>query len=173
MARRKIADTPGEPEKLPSLTAQQLGFVNELLAGKTGADAYRAAYDTSNMQDTTVWVEASRLRHDPKVSLWLSAARKAHLGQAALTLDSHVRELERLKEAALESGNHGAAIQAEQLRGKACGFYKEQLEVTHHDPIAVLNEIALVDEKLARKLAEEDGIAWEPMGTALKEAGCG
>lgn len=165
MARRKISEQAEAIEDLPALTDKQYAFVKGLLDGKSASDAYRHAYDAENMADQTVWVRASELRNHSKIAVWLMAAKQAHFGDAKLSLDKHMLELERLKEMALASGNHGAAIQAEQLRGKACGFYKEQLEVTHHDPIAILEQIAAIDADMARKLAEEDGIEWEPAGT--------
>jgi hypothetical protein len=67
MARRKITTDSAiaaAAEELPDLTGQQMKFVEGLLAGKTGTDAYRAAYDCSNMLSTTVTANASRLRAD-------------------------------------------------------------------------------------------------------------
>jgi hypothetical protein len=170
MARRKINKNPaiaGEAERLPELTPQQLEFVNGLLAGKTASDAYRAAYDCSQMQASTVWANASKLRTHTKVATWLRAARVAHLGSATLTLETHLRELERLRELALKTGNIGAAVQAEQLRGKAAGHYVEQYADVSHDPIATLDELAKHDPDLARRLADAHGITWNGDGKAI------
>jgi phage terminase small subunit len=164
MARRKITKGKAleiEAEKLPALTEQQHAFVLGLLAGKTGADAYRAAYDASAMSANAIGVEASRLRANPKIALWLRAARVAHLGASTVTLDGHLRELERLRELALKTGNLGAAIQAEMARGKAAGHYVEKYaDVSEGDPITTLNEIAATDPALARRLADAHGITW-------------
>lgn len=163
MARRQITDKPemANAENLPELTAQQMEFVRHLLEGKTATDAYRAAYNTSNMLANTIWSAASNLRHDAKVATWLTAARTANLGSAKVTLEGHVAELERLREIALSTGNVGAAVQAEQLRGKAAGHYVEQVrDVTDIDPMKTLEQIALHSPELARKLAEDEGIAW-------------
>lgn len=146
MARRKIteSDSGNTAEELPPLTAQQQKFVEGILAGKTASDAYRAAYDTENMGQNTIWVNASVLRNSDKVSLWLSAARQAHLGTATVTYENHMRELERLREIALKSGNIGAAVQAEQLRGKVAGHHIDQVrDVTErHDPVQTVRELA-------------------------------
>lgn len=162
MARRKISETELDAEELPELTAQQLAFVKGILDGKTATDAYRAAYDTATMADRTVWAESSRLRNNPDITAWITAARVACLGSARVTLDGHLQELERLKELALGSGNHGAAVQAEQLRGKAAGHYTERFEIsTDADPLATLEQIASHSPELARKLAEDNGIPWQ------------
>jgi hypothetical protein len=55
-----------ELDDLPTLTTKQTTFINALLKGKTASDAYKAAYDCSNMADRTIWSEASRLRANPK-----------------------------------------------------------------------------------------------------------
>lgn len=166
MARRKITDgiDLSAAKDLPDLTAQQMEFVRHILAGKTASDAYRAAYDTSEMLTKTVWAEASRLRSHPGVTAWLAAARKAHLGTAVLTKEAHMQELERLREIALDSGNVGAAVQAEQLRGKVAGHHIEKVQdVTDRtDTHRTLDEIAAHAPDLAASLAAANGIEWKP-----------
>jgi len=163
MARRQITDKPemANDDDLPDLTPQQMEFVRHLLDGKTATDAYRASYSTENMLANTIWSAASRLRSDTKVAAWLATARMANLGSAKVTLEGHVAELERLREIALGSGNVGAAVQAEHLRGKATGHYVEQIrDVTETDPMKTLEELSRLSPELARKLAENEGIAW-------------
>lgn len=161
MRTRKSRALSLDADNLPDLTPQQQEFVRHLLAGKTGADAYRAAYDTSAMLPNTVIACASRLRSNPSVSAWLSAARQAHLGTAVLTKEAHIAELERLRELALETGNLGAAVQAEQLRGKVAGHHVEKIQdVTTYDPVDTLKEIAQTSPDLAAQLAHQHGIPW-------------
>lgn len=146
---------------LPDLTEQQRKFVEGVLMGKKSSDAYRAAYDCSGSQKNTIWANASRLANDANVSAWIAAARKAHEGNAVVTLENHLNELERLKEIALETGNVGAAVQAEQLRGKVAGHYTERLDLHIDDPLQSLREIAAFAPELAAKLAKEQNIAWD------------
>lgn len=153
--RRKLTDAIEEGEELPDLTDQQMRFVESILAGKNSSDAYRESYDTSSCTNRSVWALASKLRADIKVASWLSAARKAGLGRAAVTLEGHLAELERLREIALETGNVGAAVQAEQLRGKASNHYTENVNVTHKAPENVLDEIRKLNPALADQLANE------------------
>lgn len=159
--RRKITEGEQSDDELPELTDQQRKFVEGVLAGKTASDAYRAAYDCSHSGDPTIWVNASRLRADANVALWLSAARKAGLSRAVVTLEGHIGELERLREIALESGNVGAAVQAEQLRGKASGHYTEQFRDMTMDVSETLREIARSSPELAAQLAKDNGIEWQ------------
>ena len=162
MPRGLKTDVQPGIEDLPDLTPQQCKFVGGVLSGKTAADAYRSAYDCSGSGENTVWVEASRLRNHTSIALWLSEARKACLGAATVTLEGHLRELERIKEIALQSGNIGAAVQAEQCRGKAAGHYVEQIrDITDHDPSRTLTEIATHNPDLAASLAKAHNIPWE------------
>lgn len=163
MARRKITDTQ---EDLPDLTENQMKFCEGVLAGKTQSDAYRAAYDCQNMAPESIWVAASRLRHDAKVALWLDAARSDRLESHECTFDGHLKELERLKSIAIRSGNVGAAVQAEQLRGKAAGLYVDKHEdVTQYDPVRTLEDIARQSPELAHSLAKQHNIDWKPKET--------
>lgn len=150
--RRKITNPSPDIPDLPKLTEQQQKFVEGILCGKSGADAYRAAYDTENMGKNTIWVQASVLRRNSKIAVWLSAGRKACLGLGVVTLQNHLDELQRLAQLAAESGNYGAAVQAEQLRGKAAGHYTERLDVTHYHPDDLLKEIREISPELAEQL---------------------
>jgi hypothetical protein len=169
MPRRQITDgVELDASELPELTAQQMKFVEGVLAGKTASDAYRAAYDTSSMLAKTVWAEASRLRAHPEVTAWLAAARKANLGTAVLTKEAHMQELERLREIALDSGNIGAAVQAEQLRGKVAGHHIEKVQSVpaDTDPVDKLRDIERKHgPEIAAALAAKHGIAFQPSET--------
>jgi len=171
MARRKITDTAiaAAAEELPDLTAQQQKFVEGILAGKTAAEAYRSAYDCSNMLNNSIWCAASKLRNNAKVEQWIAQARMAGLGSAVVTFEGHLRELERLREFAMKSGNVGAAVQAEQLRGKVAGHHVDQVrDVTErHDPAQTIREIAAHSPELAAALAAQHGIEFNTITDGL------
>lgn len=160
--RKKTEPDQDYSADLPDLNERQSKFVEAVLRGMNSTEAYRTAYDTDGMAPNTIWSAASRLRSDAKVSLWISAARKNGLGTASLTLDSHLQELERLKAIAIETGNVGAAVQAEQLRGKAAGHYVEKHQDVSNitDPVQTLREIAKESPELAASLASQHGIPW-------------
>lgn len=156
--RRKITAASADYSDLPKLTSQQENFVKGILDGKSASDAYRAAYSTDNMKPETIWAAASRLRANSNVGAWLSAAIKAGVHKAARTLEDHIRRLDRLQEIAVETGNVGAAVQAEQLAGKVSGHYTERLEINSSDPMDALREVAKLSPDLAKQLADESGI---------------
>lgn len=49
------------------LTAKQEQFAKGIAEGMSQADAYRSAYSTNRMKDSTIWENASRLMADSKV----------------------------------------------------------------------------------------------------------
>jgi hypothetical protein len=161
--RRKISDKAlnDAADGLPDLTEQQRKFVEGVLTGKTLIDAYRAAYDCSGMAPNSTWVAASRLRSHANIALWISAATKAHFGIASRTREQHIAKLAELGAIAVETGNVGAAVQAEQLIGKVEGHYTERLDISVTDPLQTLREIAQFAPELAAKLAADQGIEWQ------------
>lgn len=61
--------------ELPKLTSKQQQFVlHYSINGNNASDAYRSAYDCSNMSNESVNVEASKLLNHHKVSLWIKQA---------------------------------------------------------------------------------------------------
>lgn len=159
MPQRKL--TPAiDATDLPDLTAQQMAFVEGILAGKTATEAYRRAYDCSTMQSSTIWANASRLRAESNVSAWIDASKIAGLGSTVITYERHISELERLKVLCEKSGNMGAALGCEQTIGKAAGLHIDRVQEVPLDPAQTLREIAKDQPDLAAQLAQQHGIPW-------------
>jgi phage terminase small subunit len=157
--RQRTKPVELDASELPELTPNQMEFVRLLLAGKSSSDAYRGAYTTENMQQNTIWAAASRLRSDAKIDAWLVAGRTAHLGTAVLTKEMHLQELERLRELAMKSGNYGAAVAAEQTRGKVAGHHIERIQEVPADPVETLRTLYREGAKdAAIAMAEQHGI---------------
>jgi hypothetical protein len=142
--RQKITGASEAAADLPELTDKQEKFVQGLLAGLKTVDAYRAAYDCSGMSSNSVWREASVMSRHSKIAQWLAAAREACMGAGTVSLEGHLQQLERIREIALASGNIGAAVAAEQSRGKVTGHYIDQVrDVTAaHDSAATIRQLA-------------------------------
>ena len=49
------------------LTSKQNKFIEGIIEGSCQSDAYRLAYDKTNMSSKTTWEAASRLSKNPKV----------------------------------------------------------------------------------------------------------
>ena len=153
---------------LPELTPQQHEFA--CLLGmrkvKSAAEAYRQAYDCSGSGPKTIWVEASRLRLNPAVSLWIEAYRMATVNNEVCSHEEHLTMLAELRDESRAKGNLGAAVNAEVSRGKAAGLYIEQVkDVTgQFDPVSTLKQIAEHSPELAASLAAQHGIVWTVEG---------
>jgi hypothetical protein len=150
-----------ELDELPTLTPKQTAFVNALLEGKTASDAYRDAYSCENMSHGAIWVEASRLRRNTKVSLWLRHFQQIGMDAARVTMESHLAELARAREFAIAHGQISAGVQAEHYRGRAAGLYEDRLRLAGGPSDFEL--IKAIEDTLGRELAEE-------IATALGEA---
>ena len=164
MARQLMTEARGmDTSELPDLTDQQMKFVEGLAQGMTASEAYRNAYDCSNSGQNTVWVAASRLKAHSSVALWIEALQAAGFTRIAVSRDDHLRELERLRNVAERSGNLGAAVQAEQLRGKVAGHYVEKIEHHAGTPDSADRLRALADSNpeladLAKAIAAKHGL---------------
>ena len=145
MARQKLTEAMKiDTSDLPDLTPQQMKFVEGLAAGKSASDAFRGAYDVAHYQANSVWAEASKLKSNPKVRLWVTALRNAGFGQVLCTKEEHLRELADLRDEARAKGNVTGAIQAEKYRGDASGHYTQKIDmaVTDNDAVAQLAKLA-------------------------------
>ena len=107
------------------LTAKQTKFVEEVSEGSSQSNAYRKAYDTSQMEPKTVWEESSRLRRHPKVAARIIEleAEKAHR-QRIQALSRAERILKELEAVAFGEGPVSAKLKAIELLGKNLGLFK-------------------------------------------------
>ena len=107
------------------LTAKQMKFVEEVSEGGSQSNAYRKAYDTSQMAPKTIWEEASRLRRHPKVAARieeLEAEKEARRRMQALSQEDRV--LQELEKIAFGDGPASGRLKALELLGKHVGLFK-------------------------------------------------
>ena len=107
------------------LTAKQMKFVEEVSEGGSQSNAYRKAYDTSQMAPKTIWEEASRLRRHPKVAARieeLEAEKEARRRMQALSREDRV--LQELEKIAFGDGPAFGKLKALELLGKHVGLFK-------------------------------------------------
>jgi hypothetical protein len=110
------------------LTDKQEAFCQAIAAGKNMSDAYRTAYDCKNMTKVSVNVKASQMMARDSIGLRVKELRAPAVAAAALTAETHMAELKRLRDLALDAGKHSEAIRAEELRGKVAGLYVVRVE---------------------------------------------
>lgn len=121
-----------------ALTQKQENFCAEYVKCGNAAKAYRSAYKCEKMKPETVWVNASRLMSDTKVSLRIEELRDAAAKEAQVTLKGHLEDLRRLRDMAVDEGQFSAAITAEISRGKAVGLYTDKVQADVKQDVKVV-----------------------------------
>lgn len=94
-------------EQLPKLTAKETKCLLRFFANNENqTEAYKFAYDCSNMSDAAIRVEASRFFKNPNITLWLDYYRKnrqkAIDEEFAYTIKDAFRELNELQKRSSE-----------------------------------------------------------------------
>lgn len=117
-----------------ALSAQEWRFVQELVSSfgeiTLKEAAIRAGYDPTKAR-----AKASELTN-PRASPHIVYAIQEHRQEMAevygTTYERHMRDLQRIRDLAMQAGNYGAAVQAEFRRGQALGtIYVERKEVRY------------------------------------------
>jgi phage terminase small subunit len=130
---KKLA-TPVKPLKKRVLTPKQWKFVQELVMGDgqvTMAEAaIRAGWPAKSAK------ESARLLTNPDKNPHVVAAiqelRKDMAERFGTTMERHMRDLQNIRDLALQAGAYGAAVQAEYRRGQALGtIYIDRKEIRH------------------------------------------
>ena len=128
---------------MEGLTLKQEKYVQELLKGKSQREAYKAAFDTSNMKDKTVDEKASRLFATNKVRTRYQALRdrltEETEKEAIVTVKEVLKDLVELRDKCMgrlpvsEQGdkafNPAGANRALELLGKHLGMYEERVKM--------------------------------------------
>jgi phage terminase small subunit len=135
---------------LNNLTAKQELFCEEVVSGKTQAEAYRIAYSAQDMKDKTIWSKASELMTNGKVTGRIEELRLPVIKEAQLTLKSHLDNLLEIREHAVEDRNWSAAVSAETARGKAAGLHTGKaimsIETAREDRVTVIELVSGVKD---------------------------
>ena len=121
------------------LTSKQRSFAEAVASGLRMTEAYRKVYDVKNMTDVTINRAAVDVMKNSKVAALVQELRAPAAAAAAITAESHLAELRRLRDLALDAGKHEAAIRAEELRGKVAGLYVTRLEAGAPGSFAALS----------------------------------
>lgn len=110
------------------MTPKQMAFFQGIISGKNLSDAYREAYDTSNMNDRSIGVAAHHLRKNAKIQAALMEWRH-QVGQSMrFTVETLSSMAVETYETAHESGNAGQMTGAVALLAKLNGLIVERSE---------------------------------------------
>jgi len=143
-----------------ALTKRQQAFVREwcsqdgqitkrdaaIAAGFAASSAHQRAYEMTNPDVCPHVCKAIRLF-------------QADLDKKyAVNYGRHVKDLQRIRDEALENGAYSAAVQAEKSRGQTAGLYVTKTEIRH-------GSIDQMDREQVMKALEELKAQYEPVAT--------
>jgi phage terminase small subunit len=123
-----------KPHKPKVLTPQEWKFVEEFCAGDGHVTMKEAALRAGYSE---TWAKnRARELTDPEICPHIVVAiqeRRRELGEKyGTTFERHMRDLQVIRDQALQAGAYGAAVQAEYRRGQALGtIYIERKEIRH------------------------------------------
>lgn len=113
------------------LTPKQEAFAQAVASGMSQADAYRHAFKVrEGTKPESIQQAASRVMANVKVASRVDEIRAPAVKNARITLESHLADLQRLRDGAEAAGQYSAAIKAAELTGKVSGLYSEKIELT-------------------------------------------
>jgi phage terminase small subunit len=138
------------------LTFQQEKFAQGVVKGLSQSDAYRAAYKTGNMKPDSIHQLASKLMTNAKVASRLAELREPIAQRVDMSVHAHVSRLARIRDAALEAGDHGPATRAEIAIGQVAGHYVQKVELTNnlfapYTPEQKIEMLAALDAERVRR----------------------
>jgi phage terminase small subunit len=112
------------------LTQKQEAFCLAYIETGNASEAYRRAYNAGKMKPATVNRKAKRLMDMGKIGARIEGLFVPLREAAQVTIESHLRDLMKLRDEAQAQRQFSAAINAEIARGKAAGLYVTKQEVT-------------------------------------------
>lgn len=138
-------------KKVKTLKPKEWKFVQELVAGD-GHVTMKEAAIRAGYKESSASAMAWQLTNPdicPHVVSAIQAYRAELNSKYGTTYDRHMRDLQLIRDKALEAGAFGAAVQAEYRRGQALGtIYVERKEIRHG------SIDSMSKEEVERKLAE-------------------
>jgi len=131
--KERLMTPVSKPLNMP-LTAQEWRFVSEVVNNfgeiTLKEAAVRAGYDPAKAKGKAT--EMTNPRLSPHIVSAIQEHRQEIAEVYGTTYERHMRDLQRIRDAAMQAGNFGAAVQAEFRRGQALGtIYVERKEVRY------------------------------------------
>ena len=122
------------------LTAKQEAFVQKIIEGYSQADAYRSAYNTKRMSDNSIYVNASKLAADAKVTLRIKELRDELAKPSIMTAQERLEWLtERIAD---DDVDINAKLKAIDIMNKMQGEYVQKVEAEVKNAISINIELS-------------------------------
>ncbi|MFC4729104.1 terminase small subunit [Coralloluteibacterium thermophilus] len=125
-----------------ALTPKQARFVSEYLKDQNATQAaIRAGYSRGTAKQ-----QGSRLLTNADVAAAVEKGQSRVAAKAEMTVQGHLADLKKLRDAAAKKGQYSAAISAEVARGKVSGYHVEHHK--HSGAIGTYDLKKLSDDQL-------------------------
>lgn len=122
--------------KLPRLKYKQQKFIMRYIQnGGNASEAYRYAYDCTNMSDKAINVEASKMLKNPNVTLWIEYYQgnvQDFINEEIMySTNDAFQELEELQKKSMNSSKtYNIAMKAIENKCKLKGLFTDKVEVS-------------------------------------------
>ena len=140
-------------ERVPefhTINARQQAFLTEYVADFSASRAASAAgYSSKGGIARALYF----IRQSAPIAACLKTLAAVVAARAAINIEGHLMQFAKLRDRALKLDQIGAAVRAEELRGKVGGLYV--------DRVALTSEQEMTDQELAREMARLSGITYE------------
>ena len=169
-ARTRMSTEVAPLRKQKTLKAKEWKFVTELVAGD-GRVTMKEAAIRAGYKESSASVMAWKLTHpeiNPHVVAAIQAYRAELNSKYNTSYERHMRDLQMIRDKALEAGAFAAAVQAEYRRGQALGtIYVDRKEIRH----GTIDSMS--KEEVQRKLDELKKLYGGPPPSAIIDAETG
>jgi hypothetical protein len=125
--REETTDSQGRDKRL---TAKMSAFASNIVQGMSPNDAYRRAYDCSNMGEASIVSEANKLLKDPRISLLLGSfweTLKENVIADQQATRRHIMS-ELFEHAERKTERTSDRLKALELMGRAVGMFTDKIE---------------------------------------------
>lgn len=120
------------------LTEQQEKFCRVFVETGNASESYRQAYNAKNMGQNTIAVKASEMLNKDNITVRLQQLRETHQKRHAITVDTLLEKLNRVYDAAMDTGDEAAprpaqaaaATGAVMAQAKLLGLDKQLIELS-------------------------------------------
>jgi len=167
---RRLAPKTGTNAGLKPLNDKERKFVQEYVTGD-GKVTLKQAAISAGYKPSSASVMAWKLTNPemyPHVVAAIQAYRADLASKYNTSYERHMKDLQTIRDKALEAGAYAAAVQAEYRRGQALGtIYVERKEIRH----GTIDSMS--KEEVQRKLDELKQLYGGPPPTALIDADTG
>ena len=118
--------------KVNGLTAKQLKFCRNVVAGMSNYEAYKNAYDCDNMKDSSIYTESSKLACKQEIQAQIKTLQKPQVQAIQIqNINARQKQIQFIEERinlCKLNGDESSVIKYTEMLNKIYGLYKDTEE---------------------------------------------